>query len=134
MGWGQRWPRREPRPRAAKLDVTEVQATQNRIQGQLALWPVLVQLGIQSRIKRGRFYLESDQELLGRLTPLEGGRTVYLLESPRGNSWTEQGRGAPEELIDLVANDDSGTFHGLGALGRALSERGPDTKLDSDFR
>lgn len=134
MGWGQRWPRREPRPTAAKLDAAKVQAIQKRIQGQLALSPVLVQLGIESKVKRGRFYLESGQELLGRITPLEGDRIVYLLESPHGNSWTEKGRGTPEKLMKLVANDDSGTFHGLGALGRALSERGPEAQLDSDFR
>lgn len=131
MGWGQRWPQREPRPTAARLDATKLQEVQARLQAQLSKSHILVALGLDSRVQRGRFYLESRLGLLGRITPLAGARVVYLLEAPRGKNWTVKGRGIPEKLIEIVADDDLGTFHGLGALGRALLERGLDVEVDA---
>jgi hypothetical protein len=67
------------------------------------------------QLARGRLYLwrESD-DLMARITPL--GPRSMLLESPRGNSWTERKRGQLGTVLKVLEGDTQGTFHGLGSL------------------
>jgi len=51
---------------------------------------------------------------MARITPL--GPRLLLLESPRGNSWTENQRGSLGTVLRVLARDTRGTFHGLGSL------------------
>jgi hypothetical protein len=51
---------------------------------------------------------------MARITPL--GPRSMLLETPRGDSWTEQKRGQLATVLKYAESDTRGTFHGLGSL------------------
>jgi hypothetical protein len=100
-------------------------------------------LGVQVRAQRGRFYLErpldeGDDEGdagiddegdagigdWGRITPLADSADLLLEQQRRKNTWTEIARGSAKKLLGTVASDTKGTFHGLGALDKALRKAG----------
>jgi hypothetical protein len=67
------------------------------------------------QLARGRLYLwREPDDLMARITPL--GPQSMLLESPRGNSWTEHKRGQLATVLKVLEGDTQGTFHGLGSL------------------
>jgi hypothetical protein len=99
---------------------------------------VLSALGIRARALRGRFYLERpweepeedpEIEVIGRITPLTKPKNALLLETEyQKGSWTEIARGSAQELINRVANDTEGTFHGLGVLDKSIRDSGHETE------
>jgi hypothetical protein len=101
-----------------------------RLKAAIDCSPVLRSFGVQVRTLRSRFYLEwrwnlpdqpEEVSSYGRITPLETPPGELLLEAPHGqNQWSRVGTGSPDKLIQLVAGDTKGTFHGLGALDRSL--------------
>ena len=130
MGWGQRWPEREPRPKARRLTETEQQAILATLRKGITASPVLSAFGVEARANRGRFYIERQRqeedaepytEVWGRITPLAGVKKELLLEKEyREGSWSEVAKGAAGKLIKVIASDTKGTFHGLGALDKNL--------------
>src|SRR6266478_2815591 len=125
MRWRRRdWPERQPRPEARSLPADEGKKLLAAMAKEVAASPVLVGLGLQVRLQRGRFYLErplgegddAGVEAWGRITPLADSNDL-LLEQERGKgSWSEIDRGSARTLIKTIAGDTKGTFHGLGAL------------------
>jgi hypothetical protein len=91
---------------------------------EMARSPVLSGFGLRVRFLRGRFYVErpvsSEVEVWGRITPLADD---LLLEVER-RSWNEVARGSARHLIQVIAGDARGTFHGLGSLDRSLRKAG----------
>ena len=87
---------------------------------EIAASPVLTAFGLQAHLRRGRFYIErpiaEGVEVWGRITPLAD----ELLLEHEGRSWHEIARGSAPKLIKTIAGDARGTFHGLGALDKAL--------------
>jgi len=76
---------------------------------------VLRELVQDIQLARGRLYLwREPEDLMARITPL--GPRSMLLETPRGDSWTEHKRGQLATVLKAIAADTKGTFHGLGAL------------------
>ena len=102
--------------------------------------PVLSSLNIWVRALRGHFHIEqfwqddSDEELevvvIGRITPLVVplGRLLLEAEKTKGN-WYEVKKGFAKALIEHIANDTRGTFHGLGTFNRSLCEAGGNQRL-----
>ncbi len=67
------------------------------------------------KLARGRLYLWGQpDDLMARITPL--GPRLLLLESPRGNSWTEHKQGSLVTVLRVLERDTKGAFHGLGSL------------------
>ena len=59
MRWRRRdWPEREPRPKARTLPDEEKTTLLATLTKEVAASPVLMDLGLQVRSQRGRFYLE----------------------------------------------------------------------------
>ena len=129
MGWGQRWPEREARPKARRLTETEKQEILATLKKGITASPVLSGFGVQVRAQRGRFYIERQRqaqdsepytEVWGRITPLAGAKKELLLERPyRKGSWSEVTRGQAAKLVKAIAGDTRGTFHGLVPSTRA---------------
>ena len=97
--------------------------------------PVLSSLNIEVRALRGRFYVERcyfdeegdlvDTVTLGRITPLTDSAKSLLLEVEyREGSWSEIAKGSVQKVMNAIANDTRGTFHGLGLLNRSLRKAG----------
>ena len=63
-------------------------------------------------------------EAWGRITPLADSAHLLLEQEGRKGSWSEIARGSARKLIKTVASDTKGTFHGLGALDKALRRAG----------
>jgi hypothetical protein len=133
MGYGQRWPEREPRPKARTLSAEVKQKLQEMMTKEIASSPVLSGLGISVRVQRGRFCLEQpvtegesiENLALGRITPLADAASDLLLEVEyREGKWSEVARGSAQKVIRAVARDTKGTFHGLGSLDTALRQAG----------
>ncbi len=130
MGWGQRWPERQPRPAVQELSdeqKTKILAVLNK---GIEDSPLLTALRMRARCLRGRFYVERlwptledkpETEVVGRMTPLVGPTVSFLLEveNQRG-SWREIARGTAGKLIKTIAGDMKGTFHGLGILDKSI--------------
>jgi hypothetical protein len=132
MGWGNRWPEKQPRPKVQQLSEEQ----KNRI---LALMtaainesPVMTALGVRVRFLRGRFYVESLRPVLhksssgdavARLTPIGDSKVTLLLEKEgaKGN-WVEIGRGSAGKLSRIIVEDPKRTFHGLGPLDRSIRQ------------
>lgn len=126
--WGRHrdWGPRPSRPKAEKLSKAEQEKKAARFAELIGASPVLAGLGVQVSAARGRFYLERPTEFgsapWGRITPLEG---VLLLEREhRAGQWYEVARGQPKKVIDAVAGDEQGTFHGLGSINARLLKVG----------
>jgi hypothetical protein len=134
MRWRRRhWPERQPRPEARTLTDDEREKLLTTMTREIAASPVLTGLGLQVHLRRGRFYLErpfpegavEGTEAWGRITPLDDAKGTLLLEQDRGKSnWHEIARGSARTLIKTIAGDTKGTFHGLGALDKALRQAG----------
>lgn len=116
MRWRHRsWPERTPRPKAAKLSHEALQQLHARTREFVEKSIILSELLDEVQLARGRLYLwRKPNDLMARITPL-GPRQV-LLESPRGNSWTEHKRGQFGTVLKALEADTEGTFHGLGSL------------------
>jgi hypothetical protein len=92
--------------------------------------PVLQAFDVLVLISRNRFYLEwrrdpvarpQERSRCGRITPLDVPSKQLLLEVQyRQNEWSQVGTGSPAKLIELVAGDKKGTFHGLGSVDKSL--------------
>lgn len=123
---------RPARPKARALEPEEADQISARLKAAIDRSPVLRTFGVLVRSLRSRFYLEwrwnlpdQPEEIsnYGRITPLQTSPGELLLEAPYGqNQWSKIGTGSPDKLIDLVAGDAKGTFHGLGALDRSLRD------------
>ncbi len=130
MGWGQRWPKREPRPKARRLTETEKQKILATLRKGITTAPVLSAFGVEARVNRGRFYIDRQRqdedsepytEVWGRITPLSGVKKELLLETEyREGRWSEVAKGTADKLIKVIASDTKGTFHGLGFLDKSL--------------
>lgn len=85
---------------------------------------------VEARLSRGRLYVygpEGDDEgPWGRITPIDGSGDRYLLDAPRGAGWREVAQGSLSKALRSIAEDDVGTFHGLGAIEK-LVKRGSST-------
>ena len=147
MRWNRCWPERKPRPKARPLSKIQRDVILSKLLNGIESSPVLTALNIRARALRGRFYIEqlwkdsSKDELeavvIGRLTPLVATRERLLLEVERSSgNWHEVKTGFAKTLIDHIANDTKGTFHGLGTLNRSLvlggNQRLP-VKMDEEF-
>ena len=97
--------------------------------------PVLSALSFEVRVLRGRFYIERrywDEDgtligtaTLGRITPLTDSAASLLLEVEyRKGSWSEIAKGSVQKVMNAIANDTKGTFHGLGSLNKSLRKAG----------
>jgi hypothetical protein len=128
MSWGRKQTTYQQRPEAAQLDATEGESVLSRLRTELARSPLLVGLKFAIQARRGRFYLEQGAEVVGRITPLS--TAEYLLEKPSASRWVEVASGTPQKLLQAVANDSRGDFHGLGALNKALVKRGSEAHLN----
>jgi hypothetical protein len=137
MGWGQRWPERIRRPEARRLTEKESNTILAALTRAIAASPVLSYLGVQVRTQRGRFFLErkvqeedeSEVEELGRITPLAEANGALLLETQnRSGSWSEEAKGTALKVINAVASDTEGTFHGLGSIDKVLRKSGKGLK------
>jgi hypothetical protein len=133
MRWRrQQWPEREPRPALRTLSEEEKKKLLATMAKEVAASPVLEGLGLQVRSQRGRFYLErplsegadAGVEPWGRITPLADSNTLLLEQERRKGNWSEIDKGSAKKLIRTVASDTKGTFHGLGALDKALRSAG----------
>ena len=138
MGWrrqrGQDRSERPRRPKARRLTTEERDSLLAKMKRAIERSPVLSVLAVEVAVMRGRFYLERKDihedgtaatEALGRLTPLVDAKDPLLLEVAYGTgSWTEVAQGAVQKVMNTVANDTKGTFHGLGALNKALRQAG----------
>ncbi|MFZ3045000.1 MAG: hypothetical protein WA151_03730 [Desulfatirhabdiaceae bacterium] len=91
--------------------------------------PVLNALHYRVRSLRGRFYYEQyypdtdEYANVARLTPLVTPQYRYLLEVEyRDGSWSEVLQDTLNSVIARIADDDQGTFHGLGQLNAGIRE------------
>jgi hypothetical protein len=85
--------------------------------------PVLSGLELSVRCLRGRFYVErSEGRPLARITPLAD--TLLLEVETLAGNWSEVARGDTAKLMQTMADDTTGRFHGLGALDRSLKKAG----------
>ncbi len=99
---------------------------------EVAASPVLTGIGLQVRSQWGRFDLEcplgegesAEVEAWGRVTPLADSNDLVLEQERHKGSWSEIVRGSTRKLIKAIAGDTKGTFHGLGALDKALRQAG----------
>ena len=134
------WPERKPRPKVKALSKTRKDEIQSILNSGIESSPVLSSLNIRVRALRGRFYIkqfwqnDSNEELesvvIGRITPLlvPQGRLLLEAEKTKGN-WYEVKKGFAKTLIEHIANDTRGTFHGLGTLNRSLCNTGRNQHL-----
>jgi len=58
MGWGQRWPERERRPKARRLTEAETQKILATLRKGITASPVLSAFGVEARANPGRFCIE----------------------------------------------------------------------------
>jgi hypothetical protein len=134
MGWKQRWPDRQPRPEVQPLSKEAKEHTLGIFREGIEVSPVLSALGVSAQTRRGRFYFERiwpipgeppQVEVIGRATPLLASPGNLLLEAERqpGN-WHEFVRGSARKVVNAMAGDTKGTFHGLGALDASLRQTG----------
>lgn len=123
--WRRRWSDHEyvPRPKLRELSVERRDEVLRQLQRGLEESPVLAALGWTVSARRGRFYLEDEGEVVGRIMPT--GRNLLLLEVEGRSSWREEALStSASALIDHIAGDGDGTFHGLGPLDARLREHG----------
>ena len=130
MGWGD-WPERPPRPKVQRLSLAQKERILAILTNGIEASPVLSALSIRARARRGRFYLErrwgeaqdAKSDVIGRITPLITPKHALLLETEyRQGSWTAVARGSAQQLMERVAGDTEGTFHGLGVLDNSIRE------------
>jgi len=132
-GW-QDYAERPRRPKVRRVNVGERDDLLRKMKRGIARSPVLSALGVEVLAKRGRFYVERSHptddcimgtEALGRISPLADTANSLLLEVEyRKSSWSEVAKGSVQKLANILANDTSGTFHGLGSLNKSLHKAG----------
>ena len=147
MGWKRSWPERKPSPKVRALSKVQRGGILSKLVKGIESSPVLNSLNIRVRALRGRFYIEqlwqdnSNEELkavvIGRITPLVTPQGRFLLEAEKSKgNWYEVKTGFAKSLIEYVANDTKGTFHGLGNLNESLVSGGNKrlpVKMDKEF-
>lgn len=147
MGWGQRWPEREYRPKVKKLTPATMAEMLSTMETAIKRSRILSALGVQAKARRGRFHIErpfdhgegdTGVEVLGRISPLAWAKGKLLLETQgRSESWSEVARDTVENLMAVIVDDTEGRFHGLGHLDKSLrrsrGDRLPVAKTDRAF-
>ena len=97
-----------PRPKAAKLTREALERLHVRATTFVAESVLLREMLNDVQLARGRLYFwRKPNDLLARITPL--GPRSMLLESPRGNSWTEHKRGQLATVLKVLQRDREGT-------------------------
>lgn len=137
MRWRRRhdWPDRPARPKARRLSVEEQDKLLSAMTRAIGRSPMLSGLSFEIHARRGRFYLERryrdqdgtviDSSVMGRVTPLADSAPNLLLEVEyRRGSWSEITRGSVQKVMNAIANDTAGAFHGLGSLNKSLRKAG----------
>ena len=137
MRWRRRhdWPDRPARPKVRRLSADERDKYLSGMIRAIERSPVLSALSFEVCALRGRFYFErcyrdDDGNLLGkvtvgRITPLADPAASLLLEVEyRQGSWSEIAKGSVQKVMNAIANDNKGTFHGLGSLNQSLRKAG----------
>lgn len=137
MRWRGRheWPDRPARPKVRRLSAEQRNKYMSGINRAIERSPVLSALSVEVRALRGRFYIERcyrddehtliDTVTLGRITPLTDAAASLLLEVEfRTGSWSEIAKGSVQRVMNAIANDTKGTFHGLGSLNKSLQSAG----------
>ena len=133
-----RWQKRSDRPARPKVRRLSAEERDNYLIAMMRgieRSPVLTALSFEVRILRGRFYVERacrdadgtviGTETIGRITPLADSAASLLLEVKfRAGSWAEITTGSVQKVMDAIANDTKGTFHGLGSLNKSLRKAG----------
>lgn len=121
---------RPKRPKVRRLTKDEEQRLLKKFASEVQRSPVLETLGCQITAEQGRFYVDrtagEEPERWGRITPLEGGRQYLLERERREDKWYEVAEGGPKKVIDAIAGDTCGTFHGLGSVDAALRKAAGD--------
>ena len=130
MRWGRRMRSSRPcRPQVRCLEVDD----RNQVLAELNILiqqsPVLRAFGVEAHALRGRFYLhwhwepatETPPEVCGRITPLTEPKDDLLLEVEfHKGRWSAVAQGSVRTLVNAVAGDRKGTFHGMGSLDTSL--------------
>lgn len=121
---------RPARPKVRRLEKDEREKVQQSLTKAIERSPILREFQVEVQPLRGRFYLqwkwmpphrEPITHTWGRITPLDDPTGKLLLEVEfRQGSWSEIARGGAAKLINTVAGDKAGTFHGLGSLDQSL--------------
>ncbi len=138
MRWRRRWqewPDRPARPQVGRLSATERESYLKAMVRAIERSPVLSGLHFEVHARRGRFYIERrfrDEDgtltitaTMGRITPLTDSTASLLLEVEyRNGRWSEVAWGSVQKVMNAIANDTKGTFHGLGALNKSLRKAG----------
>ncbi len=121
------WPERPARPTVKKLDDQETQAVVEGLTAAIQESPVLTALRYRLQARRGRFYYETDLDVvddfivIARVTPLTNEAGSFLLEVERGSgSWSQEFKGTIHGVGKCLASDNEGTFHGLGRLDASI--------------
>lgn len=127
---------RPKRPKVRKLSKAEGDQLLEEFRSAVRKSPVLVALGCNVTISRGRFHVErsapNGSVPWGRITPLDGSNESVLECPGRGTNWYEVAKGKPNRLIKAIASDCLGTFHGLGSVDaflRGVSQETDQRKL-----
>ncbi len=131
MGWRRHFDHeRVPRPKTRKLTEDERNRVVAEITAAVNSSPILTAFSVRVVTLRNRFYLEwrwqpednpTEWTTYGRITPLADPTRPFLLEFQYGQDrWSEVASGSPKKLMQAVAGDKEGTFHGLGSLDRSL--------------
>ena len=133
MRWRrQQWPERQPRPEARTLSDEEKKKLLATMTKEIASSPVLTGLGLAGPVATGPV-LPGATARRGRLCRRRGvgpDHAAGRLERSAAGAGTPQGKlvrdrqGIGPKLIKTVAGDTKGTFHGLGALDKALRRAG----------
>lgn len=135
MRWERRTATSRPaRPKMGRLEKDEREKLLQSLTKAVERSPVLRAFQVDAQPLRGRFYLRwnwmpQDQEpkieTWGRITPLDAPNGDLLLEVEfREGRWSEIARGGVAKVINAVAGDEAGTFHGLGSLDKSLRKTG----------
>lgn len=113
-------------PNGIRFPADQQALVMGKMADEIACSPVLAAFGIQVRCHQGHFFLECPTANVlpswGRITPV---KDDFLLEvESQVQSWDEVARGSPQKLIQVIAGDSKGTFHGLGSLDHSLRKAG----------
>jgi len=132
MGWGNRWPEKQPRPKVQQLSEEQKNKILALMSAAINESPVMTALRMRVRFLRGRFYVESlrpglhkssSGDAVARLTPIDGSKVTLLLEKERAKgNWLEIATGAARKLTRIIIEDPKQTFHGLGPLDRSIRQ------------
>jgi hypothetical protein len=116
---------RPQRPKRKALAAEDAKKMLKRAQKRIAASYVLSRMPVEARLLRGRLYVygpEGDDEgPWARITPLAGSREKFLLDAPYGDGWREVAQGSLSKTLRLIAEDDRGTFHGLGSVEKQIN-------------